>query len=176
MTPEHLEPCGLTHQQLGQACENVGVDLSCGACAAQFFTGYTLPTSRHDAMIQHHPKCKSTFHHPSLKEVVAEELGLLRKASTAFLKKWGGHCGACCTFDAEGRVIVTRESCKCPDVNRELRDALGEWEPREWEKPNDGVYVGPPEGAPIHHNTPCTESMPCQYTRGGHSYVCPRHR
>ena len=31
--------CGLTQGQLVKACANVGVDLTCGACAATFYTG-----------------------------------------------------------------------------------------------------------------------------------------
>ncbi len=34
------QPCGLTHAELIIAGRNFGLDLSCGACAAQFYTGY----------------------------------------------------------------------------------------------------------------------------------------
>jgi len=30
---------GLTHEEIVVACRNVGIDLECGACAAQFYTG-----------------------------------------------------------------------------------------------------------------------------------------
>lgn len=31
---------GLTHEQIIIACKNIGYDLTCGSCAAVFFTGY----------------------------------------------------------------------------------------------------------------------------------------
>ena len=45
---------GLTEEQLITACLNVGVDITCGACAMLFYTGYTGPTSRHDALPSEH--------------------------------------------------------------------------------------------------------------------------
>jgi hypothetical protein len=37
------------------------------------------------------------------------------------------HSGSCCTFDAEGKVIVTKESCKCGPITMRARLALHEW-------------------------------------------------
>ena len=37
----------LTHEQAVQACANVGVDLTCGACAAVFYTGVGSPHDVH---------------------------------------------------------------------------------------------------------------------------------
>lgn len=37
----------LNFEELVQACNNVGVDLQCGACAAIFFTGVGLPHDTH---------------------------------------------------------------------------------------------------------------------------------
>ncbi len=33
---------GLTHEELVVACRNIGFDLTCGACAGQFYTGSQL--------------------------------------------------------------------------------------------------------------------------------------
>ncbi len=41
----------LTDEQAIQACRNIGFDLTCGACAEQFFTG--------SAMHKHDPGCKT---------------------------------------------------------------------------------------------------------------------
>lgn len=38
---------GLTYEQIQVACKNIGHDLSCGACAAIFFTGVGLPWDKH---------------------------------------------------------------------------------------------------------------------------------
>src|SRR5579884_716045 len=35
-------PKALTYEQLIQACKNIGFDLTCGACAALFFTGESV--------------------------------------------------------------------------------------------------------------------------------------
>lgn len=43
MTPDHT----LTHEQAVQACANVGVDLTCGACAVVFYTGVRSPHDVH---------------------------------------------------------------------------------------------------------------------------------
>lgn len=37
----------LTHAELLVACKNIGYDLSCGACAAVFYTGIGLPHDKH---------------------------------------------------------------------------------------------------------------------------------
>ena len=37
------------------------------------------------------------------------------------------HSGACCTFDADGKVVVTKESCRCGTVVMHARLALAEW-------------------------------------------------
>lgn len=34
------------------------------------------------------------------------------------------HCGLCCTFDDEKRVVVTRESCKCNPLERRIHEYL----------------------------------------------------
>ena len=39
---------GLSFRQLQQACKNIGYDLSCGFCAAIFYTGVGLPGDAHD--------------------------------------------------------------------------------------------------------------------------------
>jgi hypothetical protein len=44
----------LTDEQLVVACRNIGYDLTCGACAMLFYTGYTGPTSRFDALPSEH--------------------------------------------------------------------------------------------------------------------------
>jgi hypothetical protein len=48
----------LTHEELKKACANIGHDLSCGLCAARFYTGVVLDTDRHD------PTCKTTERRP----------------------------------------------------------------------------------------------------------------
>lgn len=45
------EPCGLSHQELEQACRNIGFDLTCGACAERFFTGGSW-SGEHDRVCQ----------------------------------------------------------------------------------------------------------------------------
>lgn len=37
----------LTHEELVAACKNIGYDLTCGACAAIFYTGVGLPGDVH---------------------------------------------------------------------------------------------------------------------------------
>lgn len=49
---------GLTQEQLRQACANIGHDLTCGLCAARFYTGIALDTDRHD------PTCKTSGQRP----------------------------------------------------------------------------------------------------------------
>jgi hypothetical protein len=39
----------------------------------------------------------------------------------------GHHSGACCTFDAFNKVIVTQTSCKCPEPIHLARILVGEW-------------------------------------------------
>lgn len=39
--------------------------------------------------------------------------------------KYASHRGSCCTFDAAGRVVVTRESCLCLPPERAAQEALG---------------------------------------------------
>ena len=58
---ESALPAGaLTQEQLIAACNNIGYDLTCGACAMRFFTGYTLPTARHDLIPpEHEAHCKT---------------------------------------------------------------------------------------------------------------------
>jgi len=41
------ESPNLTHEQLKQACRNIGYDLTCGACASLFYTG--MNTYEHDS-------------------------------------------------------------------------------------------------------------------------------
>lgn len=38
---------GLSFEELAQACNNIGFDLKCAACAALFFTGGGLPHDTH---------------------------------------------------------------------------------------------------------------------------------
>lgn len=45
--PDSAKPGGLTHDELVMACRNIGYDLTCGACAAVFFTGFGLPHDTH---------------------------------------------------------------------------------------------------------------------------------
>jgi hypothetical protein len=74
---------------------------------------------------------------------IENELEQVRAAGRAFIRQSLGHSGSCCTFDENGvpdldghyRVIVTRESCKCDEVTKAFRDAVGAWHPREWETP-----------------------------------------
>ena len=55
-------PGALTAEQLAVACKNIGFDVTCGACAMLFYTGYTGPTSRHDMMPPaHDPGCASSL-------------------------------------------------------------------------------------------------------------------
>jgi hypothetical protein len=64
----------------------------------------------------------------------AVEIARLRpieEAAGPMLAKRGGHSGACCTFDADGSVIVTPESCKCGPIERALRAALAQPEPEK---------------------------------------------
>ncbi len=52
----------LAEEQLVVACRNIGFDLTCGACAMLFYTGYTGPTARYDMMPpDHSPTCKTEF-------------------------------------------------------------------------------------------------------------------
>ena len=41
---------GLTYEELIVACKNIGYDLTCGACAGVFYTGYSLRE-------EHEPSC-----------------------------------------------------------------------------------------------------------------------
>jgi hypothetical protein len=43
---------GLTHQELAIACRNIGLDLTCGACACLFYTG-------HGGVYEHDATCKT---------------------------------------------------------------------------------------------------------------------
>ncbi len=51
----------LSQSNLVIACRNIGFDLTCGACAMLFYTGYTGPTARHDAMPSEHTCSKSSL-------------------------------------------------------------------------------------------------------------------
>lgn len=55
---------------------------------------------------------------------VDAEIKRLRAALEGMVRKWASHSGSCCTFDADGRVIVTEESCECGPVERQARAAL----------------------------------------------------
>lgn len=48
---------GLTYEQLVIACSNIGYDLTCGACASLFYTGYGV-----------YPHTSSCFSQPSKEE------------------------------------------------------------------------------------------------------------
>lgn len=48
-----------------------------------------------------------------------------RTALEALALKYASHRGSCCAFDADGQVIVTRESCKCGGVERAAQEAMG---------------------------------------------------
>jgi hypothetical protein len=53
-------PGALTLEQLRAACNNIGYDITCGACAMRFFTGFTLSTSRADMLPpDHEATCKT---------------------------------------------------------------------------------------------------------------------
>lgn len=53
-------PSVLTLEELRVACNNIGYDITCGACSMRFFTGFTLPTSRADMLPPHHEAtCKT---------------------------------------------------------------------------------------------------------------------
>lgn len=55
-----LSTKALTQEQLVVACRNIGYDLTCGACALRFFTGFTLPTSRADMIPpDHEASCRT---------------------------------------------------------------------------------------------------------------------
>lgn len=47
----------LNHEQLTQACKNIGFDLACGACAEQFFTGSKMHD--HDESCAGYRNCKA---------------------------------------------------------------------------------------------------------------------
>jgi hypothetical protein len=53
-------PGALTLEELRAACNTIGYDITCGACAMRFFTGFTLPTSRADMLPpDHEATCKT---------------------------------------------------------------------------------------------------------------------
>jgi hypothetical protein len=53
-------PSVLTIEEISAACNNIGYDITCGACAMRFFTGFTLPTSRADMLPpDHEATCKT---------------------------------------------------------------------------------------------------------------------
>lgn len=39
---------GLTHDEIAVACRNIGINLECGGCAENFYTGYNDP-NHHDS-------------------------------------------------------------------------------------------------------------------------------
>lgn len=49
----------------------------------------------------------------------------LRSVLSKVALKWAPHSGSCCTFDSEGKVVVTPESCKCGDPERSAQALLG---------------------------------------------------
>lgn len=51
--PKMLVGGDLTEKEIQTACRNIGYDITCGACAAIFYTGVGLPLDRHD------PHCKT---------------------------------------------------------------------------------------------------------------------
>lgn len=53
-----------------------------------------------------------------------EEAANLRELLAAMLPT---HSGSCCTFDSDGKVVVTKESCKCGPITMRARLALAEW-------------------------------------------------
>lgn len=45
---------GLTHEEIAIACRNVGINLECGGCAENFYTGYNNP-------LHHNQKCTKGY-------------------------------------------------------------------------------------------------------------------
>ncbi len=54
---------------------------------------------------------------------------ILRAALKALVAKHPHH-GSCCTFDFDGKVIVTEQSCVCEPVEKQARIALRATEDR----------------------------------------------
>jgi hypothetical protein len=45
-------------------------------------------------------------------------------ALAPFVLRYAIHSGACCTFDGDGKVIVTRESCTCDPRRRAVQEVF----------------------------------------------------
>jgi hypothetical protein len=65
------------------------------------------------------------------------------------------HSGSCCTFDADGRVIVTQESCMCPDLARETRAFLADTNTSEADAATPSSSSLSPAKAPTEPAPPC---------------------
>jgi hypothetical protein len=70
-------------------------------------------------------------HLPTIVDLLEDEVAALRKVAVAtkeLVRQRHPHSGACCTFDKEGKVIVTRDSCKCSSDEKAVREAVSLWE------------------------------------------------
>jgi hypothetical protein len=85
---------GLTHKEIAVACLNMGVDLTCGACASQFYTG-TAPGLTHtckrmvDAVIlsSSTPKKKPTKpRRPPMQPIYVDDDGVARFRANAVVR------------------------------------------------------------------------------------------
>lgn len=63
----------------------------------------------------------------------AAEAEALRAALEGLVRKMAAHSGSCCTFDDDGTVRVTRESCKCGPVERAAHEAI-DWYGTTWKR------------------------------------------
>ncbi len=55
---------------------------------------------------------------------LTERVRVLEAALAGMIRKWAPHMGSCCTFDVDGKVIVTLESCRCGPIERAAQVAL----------------------------------------------------
>ena len=91
---------GLTYAEIEQACRNIGYDLSCGACASQFYTGSTLGP---------HTCARATKYgiaHPS-----GRPLGIGYDGS----EMWGAEKPLLFNTEAEARAHIAKRSSEYPN-------------------------------------------------------------
>lgn len=68
--------------------------------------------------------CDDTDANAAIEELEAR-VRELEAAGKALIKRWHNHSGACVTYCADGKPVVTTESCKCEKEEREMRKVLG---------------------------------------------------
>jgi len=73
-------------------------------------------------------------------QLMGERINELLDLLMDLAQRWIGHSASCCVLDADGRVIVTRKSCRCDALSRRVYDAVGweEWRERKRRPAYDG--------------------------------------